>query len=687
MGPAVPAKKPRRRNTPGLSLPLLLLAFFSLFIRPARAAGGYPPSLYCAHTSCGAVSVVDATPGGFEEEYHRHVAAGRMLVDYDVRTSDVRGLLISGLWQDNPNGLAWTSLRGVSPHALEAEDTRRARLGFRLIDVEAYRHNGASLAAGIWVRERRPLEGRYQLNVSSAEFYATGVDGWGKEGFIPIDVDMVEGPDATAIRYNHVWVKASGVVSWTIEAAQPWTEYKRMMNNEIDKRYVLTDYEAAEIHNRVWYLAVFLDASEAGIGQGSVQQTTSKGVKGWSYFQNILDSLEDEGYRAVDTTSYSTGGIYDRYDAVYWRRDVPRTRQSSLTARLRNVTTSYWSSTAMQGVGVAVWVDGVPTYLGGSGGSNASTSRDASSKTVFRLCGASQAVGGLLATVLHRKGLVGLDAPAAALIEAGGGPPLPRNHTYTLRDTLAHRSGIRGYLPDDPADPALGPPAVLTRYATAAAALAEAFPAAAALEHAPGTMVAYSTHAYTFAAAAMEGGAQAPVRRLLREHLSDAHGAATLDVEDRALPPQGRRAGSARADRADLRLPRWCRGCGGGFADEQSWKALGGGLEGSAADVARLFDAAINTESIISTAERDVMLKVPQDGLGPYGLGFMQEEVAGKVAYTSSGSALSGTSSGCLLVSTDERTTIAVLMNNEPYQGRVLAREFAIDLATVLWGG
>jgi CubicO group peptidase (beta-lactamase class C family) len=128
-----------------------------------------------------------------------------------------------------------------------------------------------------------------------------------------------------------------------------------------------------------------------------------------------------------------------------------------------------------------------------------------------------------------------------------------------------------------------------------------------ALENNPGAAYLYSTHAYTFLGAALEGAVGDPLGTIFEDTLRAPFNLGTLTLEDRSIPNKFR-ASLYNTDNDEV------------GADDLSWKVLGGGLEASAFDLAR-FGILVQNGSILGTAALNA-LWTPPDGLLNYAYGW-----------------------------------------------------------------
>ena len=208
----------------------------------------------------------------------------------------------------------------------------------------------------------------------------------------------------------------------------------------------------------------------------------------------------------------------------------------------------------------------------------------AASETVYRLASISKPMTAVAALRLAASGRLDLDAPAWSYCPAY--PPKP--WVVTPRLLLSHQGGIRGYRP--------GEPAQTRHYGTVAEGLA--LFAQDPLAYEPGTAVSYSTYGYCLLGCAVEGAAGRPFAELLREQVFAPAGMMHTAPENLQLIVPHRARGYRRGPTGEL--------VNSPLAD-MSYKVPGGGLIGTAPDVAR-FGLALLNGRLLSRPMLDQML-------------------------------------------------------------------------------
>jgi CubicO group peptidase (beta-lactamase class C family) len=284
------------------------------------------------------------------------------------------------------------------------------------------------------------------------------------------------------------------------------------------------------------------------------------------------------------------------------------------------------------GMSIAITQNGEIVYLKGFGYADLDDDVIAHSRTLFRLASVSKAVAGVLSLELQEESLLDITDPSSDHI-----PGLPDHHTHTIEQTISNRSGIGHYdtYPDIEGsfDTAFAPTILL--WGTPLVAN-------------PGSMYIYSTHAYTFLGASLEGAVGDPIGVIYDDNLRTPFNLDTLNLEDRSVPNKFR-ATLYDTDNDEVE------------ADDISWKVLGGGLESSAYDLLR-FGMLVQGGSILNQASLDLMW-TPPDNLSNYTLGWNTGTHKGAFVVAKDGAQLGARS--YLRIYPDDGIVIAILTNRK----------------------
>jgi CubicO group peptidase (beta-lactamase class C family) len=276
---------------------------------------------------------------------------------------------------------------------------------------------------------------------------------------------------------------------------------------------------------------------------------------------------------------------------------------------IRDAVLAEMSRLGIPGLTLAVAEGGVLVHEEAFGFADVENSVRTRPETVYRLASVSKPMTAVAVLRLAERGLLDLDAPVSRYCPDFPEKPWP----VTARQLLCHQGGVRHYQP--------GEPTLTRRFESFAEALSlfRDDP----LVHEPGTGVRYSTYGYNLLGCAAAGAARTSFLSLLAETVFDPAGMTTTGADDvREITPH-RAQGYVRDAQGRLR--------NSALAD-MSYKVPGGGLSGSAADVAR-FGSALLSGRLLSrdTLARMLTRQATRDGrVTGYGLGLTLGERDGR---------------------------------------------------------
>lgn len=272
---------------------------------------------------------------------------------------------------------------------------------------------------------------------------------------------------------------------------------------------------------------------------------------------------------------------------------------STLTqnAELTPLIERYMAEHKVAGLTVAVMQDGKFVYNQAYGFQDLENKVSTTRKTRFRLASVSKPVTAVCVMQLVEQKKLNLDENIRKYVSEWP----EATHPITLRQILAHRSGIRHYQPGKPG----------TEYVEKSTSDALKMFKDDPLLFEPGSKYSYSTHAYTVAVAAIENLSGITFRDFLNRNIARQVNAPTLQCENMVSvwPKDRSKHYQVVKDVAVLDVP----------TENISWKYGGGGLESTAEDLSK-FGWAVLTDQLTSKESRETMWRDPEgDG---YGLGW-----------------------------------------------------------------
>jgi CubicO group peptidase (beta-lactamase class C family) len=306
------------------------------------------------------------------------------------------------------------------------------------------------------------------------------------------------------------------------------------------------------------------------------------------------------------------------------------------------------------GMSAAVWRDGEIVWTGAAGEANIELGVPASAATRYRLGSVAKVFTGTLAAKLAGEGRIDLDRPIREWM-----PDLPEHYDgVTLRLLLGHLAGVRHYWLLDRGILVPGGPIDTREYPTRESILAIFIDDP--LQAPPGEEYSYTTFGFTLAGVAMEAATGERFEDLLRAEVLEPLALETIVVDDyRAIVPD-------RAAPYDPPAPRDGEGAPVRNAAplNSAYKVPGGGLIGSAPDIARFGGAHVD-DAFLGEAMHAEVFTSQVDGSGePTGVGLAwraTRDGEGRLVYHHGGS-----QQGCrsaLLVYPEHGVAVAVMSN------------------------
>lgn len=256
--------------------------------------------------------------------------------------------------------------------------------------------------------------------------------------------------------------------------------------------------------------------------------------------------------------------------------EVSRPLPPRIADALALAVTDAMSRAGIPGLSVAIGQGSELRFAAGYGHADVENGVPARPETVYRLASVSKPVTAVAALRLHERGRLDLDAPVWRYCPAF--PPKPK--VVTPRQLLCHQGGVRHYRN--------GEFSQTRRFFSVAEALTlfRDDP----LVYEPGTATLYTTYGYNLLGCAIEGSAGRSFARVLEDEVFGPAGMNATQPDELRQLVAGRAAGYYRGPSGELLNSRY---------SDVSAKVPGGGLSGTAADVAR-FGLALLSEKLIA---------------------------------------------------------------------------------------
>jgi serine beta-lactamase-like protein LACTB len=318
--------------------------------------------------------------------------------------------------------------------------------------------------------------------------------------------------------------------------------------------------------------------------------------------------------------------------------------QQDKTSAVRYAIWDHAYKTGMTGCSVAIAEKGQILFAYGSGFADLENMVLAKPQSVYRLASVSKSITAVAVMQLVEQGKVNLDTDLRQYV-----PEFPqKEHVFTVRQVLAHLSGIRHYKPSEPEN--------REEYANTLEAL-KRFQDDPIL-HKPGEKYTYSTYAYTLLARLVENVSGMTFPDYLRRHVFEPIGMLTTGIEDQINLVPNRARG-------------YVRGKDGKPVNSEyaniSYKWAGGGMVSTAPDLCRLGMALLENR-LMKPETRAMMwaMQTTNDGKKTgYGLGWGIGAWTGHPMMSHSGAQSMVRTRLCIFP--EEQIVIVVLTNYESH--------------------
>ena len=261
----------------------------------------------------------DLTSAQFGDAFDSYRDRGYMIVDVDVRTVGTSARY-SMVWHENPDRRAWAEHRNLTSDQYHALWERYRDDGYRPLDVEAYLLNGKLRFAGIWIENREGLAWSSIRNMTSSE-YAAYFDQRRAEGHRPIDIEIY--PTGSGLRVAAIWYENVDGLAWTQLRNIDRDRYQQEADKHAADGYQMLDFESYEGSGEQLYAAIW----EKPAVRPASQIRTNRSRLG---FANLWRTYRDQGYRLADFENYNTSG--EALYGGIWIENADRYRYASKDA-------------------------------------------------------------------------------------------------------------------------------------------------------------------------------------------------------------------------------------------------------------------------------------------------------------------------------------------------------------------
>jgi len=335
--------------------------------------------------------------------------------------------------------------------------------------------------------------------------------------------------------------------------------------------------------------------------------------------------------------------------------DPPEPLPAAQLAAIEAAIGSFMTQGGVPGLTTAVVVGRELRWTKGFGVADVENAVPARPGTMYRLASVSKPITAVAVLQLVERGRIDLDAPVRRYVPGFPEKPWP----VTSRQLLAHFGGIRHYVTGERLD-------ATRRYVSVLEGL-DVFKDDP-LVHEPGTSYLYSSYGYNLLGAVVEAASGMRFEDYLRKNVLDPAGIETIRDDGGGVPIPNRAGGYVRTPAGEVRNAP---------PADTSYKVPGGGLLGTAPDVAR-FASALENGVLLRRDTLSGMLTRQKTKTGRtvgYGLGWDLRERKGRREAVHSGGQ-EGVSN-ILYLQPDHGLAVVILTNLQESHPLPLARRIA----------
>jgi len=586
----------------------------------------------------------------FSKKFQSYSSKGYLITDFEAYTTK-SGTRYGMVWQKNTDKRGWRLHRGLSSKKFSEYWNSYKAKGFRPIDIEHYRIGKADYWAGIWVENKEKLAWSSIRNTPLKDFsglYAKQK----KAGYALANIE-ISSKSVTSIWLKH---KKPTAVRWSMSRQQ----YQAEVNKQSAKGLQVVDYECYNTSSGQRYAAIW----EKRPGYMWTVRTNLSEMA----FTNYWREFRDDGYRLVDFECNLVGNSL-RYSGI-WAESSTRARYTKKKNLDAILSAQHKAQPNVPGMSVAIIKGGKLVYRSGVGMADIANGKKAHSGTVYALASVSKVIGATLAAKLEQQRSINLEKKTSFYLSKHG---LPSHHKHNVAELFAHRAGIAHYN-------------TTTSISNQSKHYTNATSAAKSIWHNKiitkdkdgkaftyGKHSSYSTPGFTIAAAAMESATKSNISTLLDKHIFKPNGLTSMGVmyKSSQLAPN-----SERTKFYDLNSSGKIREIN---MSNNSWKVIGGGLEGSMVDLAK-FGWNVTSGRIVSKKTLDNRLWKRYASSGNFGIGWITYTDSANRKVCEHGGSWSGTRTH-LLIYPDQGLVIAVGSNSSKYKSGTRASTVAYALA------
>lgn len=590
----------------------------------------------------------DLSNSRFVELFEEYSEKGYRMTDVEAYPvgNNVRYAMV---WQRNDDR-GWAEYRNMTSDSYHQRWLEFRDRGYRPTDIEGYMKGNKLRFAGIWIENREGLGWSSWRNMTTEKYIERLIEMRDKN-YLLVDMEVYDTP--SGLRYSGIWYENVSDIPWVEHQEMSRDIYQQRVDEYSDRGYQMVDYERYQKHGKTRYAAIWHQSPT--LTSRSIRTNRSE-----NKYANWFRRYRDDGYRPVD---FERDG--SKYGAIWAQSNlVLATYQHQ--SELDNLLSNYHNTNDIAGISAAVVHNGEVVWQAGFGKTDGAANHEAHGRTVYKLASISKAVGGTLLGKLEETG-IRQDGTSVSITAADQLwqhlSMLPKQYQQTLGQLVSHT----GCIPHYNTTPSISNQS--RHYDDQLTAALSIVDNGFVDDCTIGQTKNYSTHAFTYLGAAIEHTAGRTIQQLIRDEFSIPYQLSSLRM---MYGPQGLTD--------DKNRSALFRGSGTTSGQDNSWKALGGGLESDAVDLAR-FGWLASAGEIVSTNFRDSNL-MNRQLYSDHGYGWAIGREYGRRIASHGGSAVGARTQ--LITWPDDGLSIAIMSNKTGHDGLY---SLAVEMGGLILGG
>ncbi|NRA64265.1 MAG: serine hydrolase [Pseudobacteriovorax sp.] len=230
----------------------------------------------------------DLTSQQFSSAFQTYKSQGYMMIDIDAYQVG-SSLRYSMVWRENKDGRKWAEHRDLTSRRYNELWQDYKSKGYRPLDLTTYKKGSQILYAGIWVENKEGLGWSSHRNLSGQEYGAIFQEK-SSNGFRLVDMEAYF--HNGSVKYSAIWYKNTQNKPWIQLRNLSRSEYQEEVNKKAENGFMVVDFESYDTANGKKYAAIW--EKKPGYRH---QVLTNRNE---TSFANLWRQYRDEGYRLVD---------------------------------------------------------------------------------------------------------------------------------------------------------------------------------------------------------------------------------------------------------------------------------------------------------------------------------------------------------------------------------------------------